>query len=373
MNSQNAKQHVTKLLSISGIHINGSDPWDIKVHNDHFYERALTGGSLALGESYMEKWWDCDRLDEFFYHVLSSDIENIIKKSPKLITEILLSKIVNYQTRSRAIDNIHMHYDISNDLFSKVLDKSMAYTCGYWKNASTLDEAQENKVDLACRKLRLEPGMHVLDLGCGWGNFAKFAAEKYGVRVTGISISEEQIQYCKKLCEGLPVEIKQIDYRDLNQKFDHIVCFGMLEHIGHKNHRTFMEVANRCLAEDGLFVLQTIGNPVTRTYPDPWLSKYIFPNCTIPSMAQMGKAIEGLFLIEDQHNFGPDYDKTLMAWYHNFTRNWKELEDKYDERFYRMWTYYLLSSAGGFRAKRCFLWQFVFSKRTRQEQYYAVR
>ena len=370
---QNAKHRVTELLAIAGIRVNGADPWDVQVHNDNFYPRLLAGGSLALGESYMDKWWDCKIPDEFFHRVLSSDLENIIKKSPGLITEIMLTKVLNYQTRSRAASSVHQHYDIGNELFRKMLDERMVYTCAYWKDANTLDQAQVNKMDLACRKLKLKPGMSLLDIGCGWGSFVKYAAEKYGVTATGISISQEQINLARVLCEGLPVEIKNVDSRDLDQKYDRIACFGMFEHVGHKNHRTYMEVVSKCLKDDGLFLLQTVGNPVTRTYPDPWLGKYIFPDYTIPSITHIGKATEGLIYIEDLHNFGHDYDKTLMAWHHNFVSNWDELNEKYDERFYRMWTYYLLACAGGFRAKRNFLWQIVFSKRNRKEEYVSER
>ena len=372
MYSQNAKHRVRELFSIAGISVNGNAPWDIQVHNDNFYKRLLAGGSLALGESYMENWWNCQKPDELFSHLLNTDLEAKIK-TPKIIAAIILTKIFNFQTHSIAKVNVSKHYDIGNDLFSKMLDKRMVYTCGYWNNAATLDKAQENKMDLACRKLKLEPGMHILDIGCGWGSFAKFAAENYAVRVTGISISNEQIQFGKKLCEGLPVEIKFLDYREVNQKFDRIVCFGMFEHVGQKNHRTYMETANRCLENDGLFLLHTVGNPFTRTYPDPWLHKYIFPNYTIPSMTQIGKAIEGIFLIEDLHNFGLDYDKTLMAWHKNFTGKWDELKDQYDETFYRMWTYYLLLCAGSFRAKRNFLWQIILAKRSRNGEYVSIR
>ncbi len=372
MYSQTAKQRVTDLLSFAGIHVNGNAPWDIQVYNDNFYKRVLTGGALALGESYMEKWWGCEKPDELFSHLLNTELEDKVK-SPKIIAGIMLTKILNFQTRPLAKGNVHKHYDIGNGLFSKMLGKRMVYTCAYWNNAATLDEAQENKMELACRKLKLEPGMNILDIGCGWGSFAKFAAEKYDVRVTGISISEEQIKFGKILCEGLPVEIKCMDYRELDQKFDRTVCFGMFEHVGQKNHRTYMQVANRCLENDGIFLLQTIGNSVTRTYPDPWLHKYIFPNYTIPSITQIGKAIEGIFLIEDLHNFGPDYDKTLMAWHKNFTSKWDELKDQYDETFYRMWTYYLLLCAGGFRAKRNFLWQIVLTKKSRTGEYFSIR
>ena len=374
MYSKNAKQRVTDLLSIAGITVNGNAPWDIQVHNDNFYERVLAGGSLALGESYMEKWWDSPRPDEFISHILNTNLENIIKKSTKLKAEIVLTKILNYQTQPRARDNIHMHYDMGNELFSKTLDKRMVYSCAYWKDATTLDEAQENKLELACRKLKLEPGMHVLDIGSGWGSFAKFAAENYNVRVTGISISEEQVKYSKKVCEGLPVEIKLMDYRELDQKFDRIASFGMFEHVGQKNHRIYMQTANRCMEDDGLFLLETIGNPVTRTYPDRWMDKYIFPNAVMPSITQMGKSIEGIFLIEDLHNFAADdYVKMMLAWHDNFVSNWNDLKDKYDETFYRMWKYYLLFCTGGFRARRNVLWQFVLSKRSRKGEYISER
>ncbi|HUR30169.1 MAG TPA: cyclopropane fatty acyl phospholipid synthase [Saprospiraceae bacterium] len=371
--ASNARNSVQELLAVADIQINGNKPWDIQVHDDRLYSRLLTGGSLALGESYMDKWWDCKHPDQFIYKILSSNLENTVKQSPKLITRILLTRVLNFQTKSRAASSVHKHYDIGNDLFIKMLDKRLVYTCAYWKDADSLEEAQVNKMDLACRKLKLEPGMRLLDIGCGWGSFVKYAAEKYGVIATGISISDEQIKLAKELCEGLPVSILNMDYRDLNQKFDCITCFGMFEHVGHKNHREYMEAVNRCLEEDGLFLLHTVGNPVTRTYPDPWLGKYIFPDYTVPSITHLGKATEGLFYMEDLHNFGLYYDKTLMAWHHNFSNSWEELKDKYDERFYRMWTYYLMACAGGFRAKRNFLWQIVFSKRTRKGEYQSVR
>ncbi len=373
MYSKNAERNITEILSGAGININGSASYDIHISNKKFFKRLLAGGSVALGESYMEKWWDCEKPDEFFFHLLNANIDNTIRKDPKLISKIMLIKILNFQTQSWSLKNVQKHYDMGNEFFSKMLDKRMVYTCAYWKDAATLDEAQENKLDMACRKLQLEKGMHILDIGCGWGSFAKFAAEKYGVRVTGISLSELQVKFAKLLCDGLPVEIKLMDYRQLDQKFDRIVSLGMFEHVGYKNHRTYMQVANKCLTDDGLFLLQTIGNSVTRSYPDPWLSKYIFPNYHIPSITQIGQSIEGIFSIEDLHNFGPHYDKTLMAWHKNFTANWQDLKYKYDETFYRMWTYYLLLCAGSFRAKRNFLWQIVLSKRSRRDEYYSVR
>jgi cyclopropane-fatty-acyl-phospholipid synthase len=367
-----AKNRIIDLLQIAGISVDGNAPWDIKVHNKDFYKRVLTGGTLALGESYMEKWWDCERIDEFFCRVLNANLENIIAKSPRLMADILITKLFNLQKKTASFENAK-HYNLDNDLFEKMLDKRMIYTCAYWKNADTLDKAQEDKLDLVCKKLYLQPGMHVLDIGCGWGGFAKFAAEKYGVKVTGITVSEEQVGIAQKACEGLDVEIKLIDYRDVKEKYDRIVSIGMFENVGYKNYRTYMEVADNCLKKDGLFLFHTIGNIVTRTYPDPWLNKYIFHNYTIPSIKNIGEAIEGVFIMEDWHSFGTYYDKTLMAWHDNFVSNWEELKPRYDERFYRMWTYYLLLCAGSFRAKRNMLWQVVLAKKGRLDTYISVR
>lgn len=372
MPSLNAKKRITGLLSQAGITVNGNHEWDIQVHNEDFYQSVLAGGTLALGETFMDKWWDCERIDKFFTQVLTANLENVIKKNPVVIADILVTKLFNLQKKSASFANAK-HYNLDNDLFKKMLDRRMIYTCAYWKDAATLDEAQEHKLDLVCKKLYLQPGMHILDIGCGWGGFAKFAAEKYGVSVTGITVSEEQMHLARKTCEGLPVEIKLIDYRDVKDKYDRIVSIGMFENVGYKNYRTYMQVADDCLKDGGLFLFHTIGNTVTRTYPDPWLNKYIFHNYTIPSIKNIGEAIEGIFIMEDWHSFGTYYDKTLMAWHNNFVTRWDEIKDRYDERFFRMWTYYLLLCAGSFRAKRNLLWQVVLAKKGRLETYISVR
>jgi cyclopropane-fatty-acyl-phospholipid synthase len=254
-----------------------------------------------------------------------------------------------------------------------MLDKQMAYSCGYWRDAGNLDEAQENKLDLICRKLGLQPGTKVLDIGCGWGSLAKYAAEKYKAEVVGITVSQEQVDLARKICGGLPVEIKLMDYRDIRGQFDRIVSVGMIEHVGYKNYRTFMEVTHRCLQGDGLFLLHTIGSNKSRTSVDPWINKYIFPNGMLPSIKQLGSAIEGLFVMEDWHNFSADYDKTLMAWDGRFEDSWEKLKSKYDEGFHRMWRYYLLSCAGSFRARKNQLWQIVLSKRGISGGYQSLR
>ena len=367
------KEIVKSLLENTGIKINGNNLWGLKVHNENFYKRVLAGGSLALGESYMDGWWDCERLDEFFFRILRSQIDKKIRKNPKLLLKILFANLFNPQKKSRAFKIGEKHYDLGNKLYQNMLDKRMVYTCGYWKNAKNLDEAQEAKLDLVCKKIGLKKGMKVLDIGCGWGSFAKYAAEKYKVKVVGITVSKEQVKLGEKFCKGLPVEIRLQDYRDLNEKFDAIVSLGMFEHIGVKNYRTYMTIVNNCLRDDGLFLLHTIGGNSSTTHVDPWLDKYIFPNGIIPPIKQIGDSIEGLFVMEDWHNLGSDYDRTLMAWHNNFNKNWNKIKSDYDERFYRMWNYYLLSCAGSFRARKNQLWQIVLSKNGILEGYKSVR
>lgn len=362
MNHERQKNIVTRLLSAAGITVDGNHPWDIRVYNDNFYVKALHSGSLGLGESYMAGYWDCPQLDDFFYKVLYANLEKRVRQNLQLKAEILLARIFNHQHPAEAIRNGQKHYDAGNDLFTAMLDKRLTYTCAFWDNATTLDQAQENKLDLSCRKLHLKPGMHVLDIGCGWGSFARFAAEKYGVTVTGITISKEQAALAQQLCEGLPVTIRLMDYRQLDEKFDAIVSLGMFEHVGPQNYHSYMEVASRCLKEDGLFLLHTIGGNRSSAFTDQWLNKYIFPGAVIPTIKQIGQAIEGLFVMENWENFSVNYDKTLMAWYDNILHNWDKLKMKYDQTFFRMWKYYLLSCAGSFRARHSQLWQIVLSR-----------
>lgn len=369
----NYREHITQLLAPAGIAINGTRPEDIQVHNEALFGRVLGQGSLGLGEAYMDGWWDATQLDEFFNKVLGAGLNRQIKPTFGLVGTALLARLTNRQTSTRAFEVGEKHYNIGNDLYQAMLDKRLTYTCGYWKNATSLDEAQEHKLDLVCKKLNLQPGQRILDIGCGWGSFAKFAAERYGVSVVGITIAKEQIVLGEKLCAGLPVEFRLMDYRSLDEQFDHIVSLGMFEHVGYKNYRTYFEVAARSLKDGGLFLLHTIGGNRSVTHTDAWIEKYIFANSMVPSVAQIGKAIEGLFVMEDWHNFGADYDKTLMAWHANFQAHWPRLKDQYGERFGRMWTYYLLACAGSFRSRTNQLWQVVLSKSGVPGGYYSVR
>ncbi len=367
-----AKQKVIEFFKLAGISANGSRPFDIQVHNDKFYSRILAEGSLGLGESYMDGWWSCDRIDELIYHLVDAKLHTRLKTWNDYLA-VVEANIINRQSKSRAYQVGKRHYDIGNTLYQYMLDDNMIYSCGYWKEACDLHAAQQAKMDLVCRKLLLKPGMRVLDIGCGWGGAAKYAAQRYGVEIVGVTVSEQQAKIAKQTCDGLPIEIKLQDYRDITGTFDRIYSLGMFEHVGFKNYATYMRFIAQHLNPNGLFLLHTIGANYTDKVGNTWVEKYIFPNSMLPSMAQIGIAAENELTMEDWQNFGPDYDLTLMAWFKNFDTHWPKLKTQYDERFYRMWKFYLLGFAGTFRVRENQLWQIVFSRSRTQQRYDAPR
>jgi len=360
-----SKEKAAELLDKAGITINGTAPYDMQVHDEHLYNRVLSSGSLGMGESYMDGWWDAEDLSAFFHKLFVARLEQQIKPI-SFVWTVVKAYVLNLQNKSRAKIVGERHYDVGNDLYERMLDDKMVYTCGYWSSPTTpakdLSDAQTQKLDLICRKLNLQPGQTVLDIGCGWGSFAKFAAERYGVKVVGITISKEQAALARERCSGLDVEIRLEDYRDTAGQFDHVVSVGMFEHVGPKNYRTYFTKVRSLLKDGGIFLLHSIGENQSHQVGDPWLDKYIFPGGVLPSPAHIGKGIDGLFVVEDWHNFGPDYNKTLLAWAHNFETHWPEIKDEYSERFRRMWRYYLYLCAGYFSARSGQLWQIVLSK-----------
>jgi cyclopropane-fatty-acyl-phospholipid synthase len=363
------------LAELAGVHINGDSPWDIQVNDDELYHRILSKGSLGFGEAYMDELWDCHALDELFDRLLRYDIEEKLVgwARLRLLGEVLRQRLFNLQSSKRAFQVGEQHYDIGNDVFEAMLDSSMSYSCGYWDKADTLEEAQRNKLDMICRKLELKPGEKLLEVGCGWGGLARHAAKHYGVEVVGITVSKEQQRLARERCADLPVTIELMDYRELEGQFDKAVSVGMFEHVGPKNYAVYFDTVSRALKDDGLFLLHTIGIYKTTTTMDAWLNKYIFPNGKLPSVAEISSALNDRFLVEDWHNFGQDYDRTLMAWLERFDAAWPGLEAKYGKRFYRMWKYYLMCCAGFFRSRQGQLWQLVLSKRTRTQVYRSVR
>lgn len=365
-------QRVERLLAGADVRVGGSRPWDIQVHDPRFYTRVMAQGSLGLGESYMDGDWESPSLDDTLFRLLRARVDERIHGAGELF-DALRARWINPQTRRRSREVGERHYDLGNDLYHAMLGQRLVYSCAYWRDADTLDAAQEAKLDLVCRKLQLQPGMRVLDIGCGWGEALKFAAERYGVIGVGVTISREQAEYATQLCADLPVEIRLQDYRDVNEAFHAVFSLGMFEHVGEKNYRAYFSTVQRLLPPDGLFLLHTIGSNRSVHHTDPWIERYIFPNSMLPSVAQIATASEGRFVMEDWHNFGADYDRTLQAWRANIEAAWPHLDARYDERFRRMWRFYLAGSMATFRARRSQLWQIVFSPKGIPGGYIAPR
>lgn len=366
---------LAELAASCGVRFNGDAPWDIRVHDPDVYRQILTRGPLGFGEAYMDCLWECAQLDELICRLLKHRAEEKLGgwNRLRLLGEMLRHRLFNLQAPHRAFQVGIEHYDIGNDVFAAMLDPTMSYSCAYWREATDLASAQRAKLELVCRKLELKPGERVLEIGCGWGGFAHHAATHYGVEVFGITVSKEQQKLAQERCAGLPVTIALMDYREIRGEFDKIVSIGMFEHVGPKNYPVYFEIARQALKPQGLFLLHTIGIDRTTSHTDPWIDKYIFPNGKLPSAAEIARAIDGRFVIEDWHNFGADYDRTLMAWWENFERAWPTLAPKYGERFRRMWRYYLMSCAGFFRSHQGQLWQIVLSRPGRSSGYLSLR
>ncbi len=357
-----AQDVMTNLLAAADICINGDRPWDLQVHDRRFYSRVLASGTLGFGESYMDGWWDCDALDEMCCRAMSSGLDRRFEFKLPNLWAFFTAVVVNQQTSRRARKVGRVHYDLSNDFFEAMLDPNMQYSCALFSEDDDLASAQLRKLDWICERLRLRPGLRLLDIGCGWGGLAHHAALRYGCQVVGITISREQFRYAQRWSHGLDVEIRLCDYREVTERFDRVVSVGMIEHVGYKNYRTYMQAVARSLGENGLFLCQGICGNVSSVHSDPWIERYIFPNSMLPSLAGLARAAEGIFIVEEVRNIGPNYDPTLLAWEENFRLSWPRFADRYGERFRRMWRFYLLSCAGAFRARNLQVFSILFSK-----------
>lgn len=361
---KHARDVCVELLAGAGITIGGPAPWDIQVHDDRVWSRVLRDGTLGAGEAYMEGWWDSPALDQTLYRLQGVNAVDTLRDNWMIVPHLIRARMLNLQTMRRAFGNGQHHYDIGNELYEAMLDRRMLYTCALWSTgAQTLDDAQDAKLALVCEKIGLRAGMRVLDLGCGWAGFAAYAAERHGAEVVGYTVSQEQVRFAKERYGHLPIDIRLDDYRHATSTFDAVVSIGLMEHVGPKNYRGYFELVDRCLAPGGVAFVHTIGGNRARPHMEPWFDRYIFPNAVLPSLAQLVTAMEGLFVAEDVHNLGEDYDPTLMAWFARFDAAWPRLRGKYDDKFYRMWKYYLLASAGSFRARAQQLFQIVMTRR----------
>lgn len=367
-----SKKLCLTILSEAGVPVNSPEPWSIHVKNERLWDRVVSQHELGLGESYVDGWWECQSVDQMLTKLLTVKAAARLTPSLSVVFSALKSNILNMQTKARAAENAKHHYNIGNNLYERMLDSEMAYSCGYWKEAKNLDQAQLSKFDLICRKLKLEKGMTLLDIGSGWGGFLRYAVKNYGVHATGISPADQQILLAKERSSGLNIDFYQMDYRDFTGRFDRVVSVGMMEHVGPKNFRDFFEKCDELLAPNGIMLHHLISGTRAQNKTDGFFNRYIFPGGVIPSPSQITKAAEGLFILEDVHNFGLDYDKTLMAWHKNINKRWEEIPE-YDMRFKRMWNYYLLASAAGFRSRGLNLNQYVFRKEGILEPYIPVR
>jgi len=371
MSNRLFKPLLESLLAGSGIAIGGDRPWDIQVRNDRMYRRALRG-SLGVGESYVDGDWDCDALDEMFRRVLGSDAQQRLLVRAAGALKALQARLTNLQSKRRSRAVAEEHYDIDHRMYALFLGPWNQYTCCFFDGTTELERAEVIKLEMLCDKLELKAGDRLLDIGCGWGGFAKYAAQTRGCEVTGISLSDEQIRYAVEYTKGLPVTIKRLDYRDLPESglapFDKISIVGMIEHVGYKNYAGIMEVVHQMLKPGGLFLLHTIGNCEETKVVDPWIEKYIFRNSMVPAMQQLSDAAEGRFVIEDWENYGHYYVPTLQAWYERFNANWDRIralpmKRPFDERFRRLWNYYLMSCKAAFDIEKLHLWQLVMTRR----------
>jgi cyclopropane-fatty-acyl-phospholipid synthase len=377
-----ARGAVERVLARIDVRIDGGRPWDIRVLDERFFRRAILQGSMGLGEAYMDGWWQCGDLEELSRRFLASDLEDRFAFLPSYVAPRLAARLTNQQDVARSRRVADVHYSMDNDLFSRFLGRYKMYSAGYFEalgggggpvDLTDLDAAQARKLELICRKLQLKASDHLLDVGGGWGELARYAASTYGCRVTSINISDEQIRFARDYCQGLPVEVRKCDYRDLEGRYDKIASIAMVAHVGHKNHRTFMQKMHDHLAPEGLMLVESTGNNVSRIQVDPWVDRYIFMGATFPSMSQLTAAAEGLFAIDDWQNFGASYPPTLRQWNANFQRDWPALRARYQEPTRRMFEYFFLMGAGAFHARILEYWHLVMAPLSRRERAGSVR
>jgi cyclopropane-fatty-acyl-phospholipid synthase len=356
---------VRRALAAADIEIDGHRPWDIRVNDPAFYLRMMPNPAFQIGQTYMDGMWDCDAIDEMVFKLIASRVYAQHEKGGVFHLRNALARVRNMQSRARAGEVALAHYDLDLDLYRGMLDETLTYTCAYWDApGATLADAQRAKLRLICDKLELKPGQTLLDIGCGFGGLAAFAAEHYGVKTLGVTNSQQHCTVARTLYPHL--ELALMDYRELpalGRRFDAVASVEMIEAVGPKNFTTYFDVVSQCLAPRGAFLLQSFISPASRFVCNEWFDRYIFPNGVVPSFPQLHAASAMTFgAPTDVHELGLHYPSTLLAWDRNLRATWPRLRSRNDERFRRMWHFYLTSLAGVFRAEDLRLCQVLYRK-----------
>ena len=350
------------MLARAGVSIGGKESCDIQVADQRFYRVVLTQGSLGLGEAYLRGWWTCNDLEELSYRLIQSGLYKASLLLPLPLVADLVHATFNQQSKEKSLRVAVQHYSLGNDIFLSFLGSYHNYSCGYYLETDDLDEAQRLKLEKGCRLLDLRPGDRVLDVGGGWGEFARYAATHHGCQVTSINIADEQIKFAKEYCKDASVEVRRCDYRDITGRFDKIMVMAMLTHVGYKNYRQFMEIMARCLEPGGMMLIESVGGHKSMKNCEPWINRYIFPGGVLPSLRQIDAAIAGLFSRKVLDEFGSSYVHTLRAWNRNFLQAWPAHQCRYDERVRLMFEYFFQTVAGAFRAGYLLHWHILLQK-----------
>lgn len=353
----------------AGITIGGHAAHDLRVLDPSFFRRIAMNPAYELGQTYVDGLWECDAIDRMMTKLLAAGVGQSFEHGRQFFVRSLVAKAHNLQSRLRAKIVIDRHYDLGDELFAAMLDESMAYTCAIFETPETsLADAQQAKMRVLCNKLELASGETFLDIGCGWGGLLDHAARVNGARVTGITISKNQHATATERVRHHPgASVRLMDYRDLpkqGERYAKVAAVEMIEAVGPKNYETFFRSVHDVMEPGGRFVLQCFISHRSVYVCNEWFDRHIFPNGVSPSLAFLSRASESTFgapsVIED---IGLHYDPTLMAWNDNFEAAYPSLvRYGYDERFRRMWRFYLTSLAGVFRAKHLRCYQIVYEK-----------
>ena len=336
--------------------------WKLLINPDLYFGEAYTDGSVVIENG---------TLTEF----LDIALKNIGRKPTNSITNVLgkfrriYRYITNFNLVKKSKKNVAHHYDISNKFYNLFLDEKRQYSCAYFKNEDdTLEVAQNNKIDHIIKKLNLKSNQRVLDIGCGWGTLAIDIAKKTQCEVVGITLSENQLEYAQQKAKEMnlenQVEFKLVDYRQLNEKFDRVVSVGMFEHVGRKFYKKYFNKVYDFLNEDGVALIHTIGSINPPRGPQPWITKYIFPGGYTPSLSEVSLPIEesGL-IVSDLEVLRTHYQHTLRNWKDRFISKKEEVLEMFDEKFFRMWEFYLVGCEMAFKWSDQVVFQFQLTKK----------